>query len=99
MSLPIFNTLFQEINIRVKQIHDDIGLKKNLENKLTTAWLNVNKNGGYNVQHNHMNACFSGTYYLKGVESGHFYIVFKKSKVNIDYHISLQHKQLNNLQI
>ena len=28
LSMPIFNTLFQEINIRVKQIHDDIGLKK-----------------------------------------------------------------------
>ena len=69
LSLPIFNTLFQEINIRVKQIHDDIGLKKNLENKLTTAWLNVNKNGGYNVQHNHMNAVFLNLL-SKGVESG-----------------------------
>ena len=87
LSLPIFNTLFQEINIRVKQIHDDIGLKKNLENKLTTAWLNVNKNGGYNVQHNHMNACFSGTYYLKGVESGAEGNIVFKNPVNIDYHM------------
>ena len=73
--------MFEEINIRVKQIHDNIGLKKDLENKLTTAWLNVNKNGGYNIQHNHLNACFSGTYYLKGIESGaEGNIVFKIPK-------------------
>ena len=70
ISLPIFNTLFNEINKRTQETHNAIGLKENLENKLDTAWVNVNTNGGYNVQHKHMNACFSGTYYLRGVESG-----------------------------
>ena len=64
ISLPIFNTLFTEINNKAQQIHNTIGLKQNLENKLDTAWVNVNTNGGYNVQHRHMNACFSGTFYV-----------------------------------
>ena len=87
ISLPIFNTLFNEINKRTQETHNAIGLKENLENKLDTAWVNVNTNGGYNVQHKHMNACFSGTYYLRGVESGaEGDIVFKNTN-EIDYHM------------
>ena len=34
-----------------------------------------------------MNACFSGTYYLKGVESGAEGNIVFKNPVNIDYHM------------
>jgi len=87
ISLPIFNTLFSEINIRAKEIHNTIGLKQKLENKLDTAWVNVNINGGYNVQHRHMSACFSGTYYLRGVESGAEGNIVFKNPIEIDYHM------------
>ena len=36
ISLPIFNTLFNEINKRTQETHNAIGLKENLENKLDT---------------------------------------------------------------
>ena len=87
ISLPIFNTLFTEINNRAQHIHNTIGLKQNLENKLDTAWANINANGGYNVQHRHMNACFSGTYYLRGVESGAEGNIVFKNPVELDYHM------------
>ena len=87
LSLPLFDTLFKEINSRAKEIHEVIGLKKNLENKLTAAWLNVNKMGGYHVQHKHMHAALSGTYYLKGVESGAEGNIVWRNPTAIDYHM------------
>ncbi len=87
LSSPLFDTLFKEINSRVKEIHDEIGLKKNLENKLSAAWLNINKMGGYHVQHKHMDATLSGTYYLTGVESGAEGNIVWKNPTSIDYHM------------
>lgn len=87
LSLSIFQPLFSKINIMAQKLHNEIGLKKDLDNKLTTAWLNVNNKSGYNVQHRHLNACLSGTYYLKGVESGaNGNIVFKNPWI-VDYHV------------
>jgi len=87
LSLSIFQPLFSKINIMAQKLHNEIGLKKDLDNKLTTAWLNVNNKSGFNVQHRHLNACLSGTYYLKGVESGASgNIVFKNPWI-VDYHV------------
>jgi uncharacterized protein (TIGR02466 family) len=82
-----FQLLFSKINEMAQSIHNQIGLKKNLQNKLSAAWLNINNLSGFNVPHIHLGASLSGTYYLKGVESGaNGNIVFRNPWI-VDYHM------------
>jgi len=82
-----FQLLFSKINEMAQSIHNKIGLKKNLQNKLSAAWLNINNLSGFNVPHIHLGASLSGTYYLKGVESGaNGSIVFRNPWL-VDYHM------------
>ena len=87
LSLSVFQPLFSKINTVAQDLHNEIGLKKDLNNKLTTAWMSVNNKSGYNVQHRHLNACFSGTYYLKGIESGANGNIVFKNPWAVDYHV------------
>ena len=87
LALEEFQPLFSKINQMAQNIHNQIGLKSNLQNRLSAAWLNINNQSGFNVPHIHLGSCLSGTYYLKGVESGaNGDIVFRNPWV-VDYHI------------
>ena len=87
LSLEKFQPLFLKINEMAQNLHNQIGLKSNLQNTLSAAWLNINNQSGFNVPHIHLGACLSGTYYLKGAESGaNGDIVFRNPWI-IDYHI------------
>jgi len=57
-----FEDLFNQINLSVKKIEENLGLKKELS--LDNYWCNINYLGCFNRPHDHLNNVLSGVYYV-----------------------------------
>jgi uncharacterized protein (TIGR02466 family) len=57
--------LFNEIQIRAKQLQIDLGFKESLSHSISDAWININKHRDFNSSHKHVGCTFSGIYYVK----------------------------------
>ena len=57
-----FKSLFDNINISVKEIEKNLNLEKKLS--LDTFWFNINYIGSFNRPHNHPGCVVSGIYYV-----------------------------------
>ena len=45
--------------------HKTLGFKKNIHQKLSKIWININPKGGSNDWHTHPHSTFSGSFYIK----------------------------------
>jgi uncharacterized protein (TIGR02466 family) len=57
-----FESLFNNINLSVKEIEKNLGLKNKLS--LQNYWCNINYLGSFNMPHEHHGATISGVYYV-----------------------------------
>lgn len=59
----LFDQIFQSVDIMSEKfgLYNDLQLDKNT----MQFWININKKGDYNVQHNHPRSFLSGVYYVK----------------------------------
>jgi uncharacterized protein (TIGR02466 family) len=61
---PNIQILKFEINERLQKLHDLLGLKSTVIQKISTMWINLNPKYSYNVNHTHPSSFFSGVYYI-----------------------------------
>jgi uncharacterized protein (TIGR02466 family) len=70
----------------VAALHNQLGIKDNVELCLNNLWININTDSAFNAPHVHPDALLAGVYYVKVPEySGD--IVFKNPAINQQYHI------------
>jgi uncharacterized protein (TIGR02466 family) len=58
-------TLFDKILLRLNDLHQQLGFKKDKKQEISNAWININGNGHSNVPHTHPRAFFSGCFYVR----------------------------------
>jgi len=63
---PEFVKLKNKIEDAANIYHNKIQLKKNLKEKISNIWININGKGHFNELHNHPYGILSGAFYLKG---------------------------------
>jgi len=66
---PEIQKLKFEINERLQELHDHIGLGKHVIQKVAEMWVNVSPKYSYNVNHSHPGSFFSGVYYINVPEN------------------------------
>lgn len=63
---PEFVRLKNAIEVTANVYHNDVQLKKTLEQKIENIWININSKGHSNEWHNHPKSILSGAFYLTG---------------------------------
>ena len=66
--LEILQPLIEKMSFLFNELHDKLGFKKNMFQKITETWVNINNNKNIDPPHNHPGSFFSGVYYLQADE-------------------------------
>jgi uncharacterized protein (TIGR02466 family) len=64
-SAPQLKPLFDAIQIRLNDLHKQLGFKDNHYQVIQAAWANINQDNTFNKPHSHPGSFFSGCYYIK----------------------------------
>ena len=65
----------EQIEQRLKLMHNEFGLKTQHEFKISYAWLNLNQNNNITAAHLHKNSIISGVLYIKCQDSGQLVLI------------------------
>jgi uncharacterized protein (TIGR02466 family) len=98
LSIPELQPLIKEIQIRLDELHTELGFKPGTAFKLIKAWANINNSKPVDLPHCHPNSVFSIVYYVKGAgvpENGNIVLLSPLDTV-IQYAIPEEHKDFNN---
>ena len=98
LSSPELQPLFQEILIRLNELHTSLNFKSGTEFKITKAWANLNNSAPVNLPHCHPTGMFSAVYYVKGSgtpENGNI-VILSPLAPTIQYVIPEEYKDTNN---
>jgi uncharacterized protein (TIGR02466 family) len=61
--------LITEFESRVNKVHDDLGFKKSMKQRVSECWININSGQSFNNPHVHPGSIFSGVYYVSTCEN------------------------------
>ena len=101
LSTPELQPLIKEIQIRLDELHTELGFKPGTAFKIIKAWANINNSKPVDLPHCHPNSVFSIVYYVKGAgvpENGNIVLLSPLDTV-IQYAIPEEHKDFNNFLI
>ena len=87
-----FESLFNKINLSVKEIEKHLDLEKKLFFK--SCWCNINNFGSFNKPHQHVNSVISGVYYVS-IPKNSGNIVFMNQNLDSFYQSIKQYNKYN----
>jgi uncharacterized protein (TIGR02466 family) len=77
--IPNISNLIKTVEMYSKNIFQDYGVKKEINLRIDSSWININFPGSYNIYHVHPNCALSGIYYANAPKNSGSIIMHNNS--------------------